>query len=73
MILHLLSEESGFYEERLKRPKHSDPYLLNIGDQGESKTPLDSPESASMLEVPDVATSEWNSLSVNVHASLEGE
>ena len=73
MILHLLSEESGFYEEAEETEAFRSLPPLNIRDQGESKTPLDPPESASMLEVPDVATSEWNSLSANVHASLEGE
>jgi hypothetical protein len=29
-ILHLMFKESGFYEERLKRRKQSNPYLTGI-------------------------------------------
>jgi hypothetical protein len=74
MILHLLFEESGFYEERPKRPKQPNPYIPRIPRiKIETQDfPFDRPESTSMVEVLDVVTSEWNSLSANVHARLKG-
>src|ERR1700722_14059509 len=74
MILHLLSEESGFYEERPKRPKTSNPYIPRIPrDQDRNpRLSFDRQESASMVEALDVVTSEWKSLSSNAHARMNG-
>jgi hypothetical protein len=68
MILHLLSEESGLYEERPKRSKQPNPNIPRI-PRVKIETqdfPFNRPESTGMVEVLDVVTSEWNSLSARL-------
>lgn len=58
MILHLLSQESGFYEERPKTEAAQSLHTSDTQDQDRNpRLSFDRPESASMVEVLDVVTS----------------
>jgi hypothetical protein len=60
MILHLLSEESGFYEENEETEETEAVQSLHTSDtQDRDRNPrlsFDRPESSSMVEVLDVVT-----------------